>query len=356
MSATASDIMQPTTMSNSGEVNDGNSALSENVRQLHQPTINAVASVNGHYEHRPTSHPAINLVPTNHPLPFFVPKYNDLICIHMYNHGFIGGLYSDVSLQVNHPKFHQFYRLHAINLARSPMIRNLLTNSASKEISLNLNDTNITSEGLGICFAHMYASSLHWINPINVESVFAAAYNLGLADICTVAVEIMKNDISINTVDSYMKFFQHYKEYAKPIEDLCYVFLIRKLPKLLQSFKPNPNNDNHLDDGQNVCILKSGTGYCHNHGYHELLNIYAKLSFAWIKRILESKNLDVTTNIRYKLAKDLIWKRKELKITTNNEFVYMSFGTSHHQNITIVEKTREIQKESRRVLFKVFRK
>ncbi|CAG8534326.1 75_t:CDS:1 [Ambispora gerdemannii] len=377
MSATASDIMEPTAIPNTGEVNNSNSALTENIRQPHQPALHPVAIVNSHYEPRPTSHLTINvnakmnrnvhplaaksvqqppqgksqMVPANNPLHFFVPKYNDLICIHMYNHGFIGGLYSDVSLQVNHPAFHQFYRFHAINIARSPTIRNLLTNSTSKEITLNLNDTNITSEGLGICFAHMYASSLHWINPINVKSVFAAAYHLGLTDICAFTIGILKNDISINTVIYYIKFFQHYKEYTKPIEDLCYVFLIRKLPRLLQSFKSNPNN--HLHVGQNVCILKSGIGYCHNSGYHELLNNYAKLPFSWIKRILESKNLDVTTNIRYKLAKDLIWKRKELEITANNEFVYMSFGTSHYQNITIVEKPRDPQKESRRVLFKV---
>ncbi|CAG8468476.1 12463_t:CDS:1 [Ambispora gerdemannii] len=351
--------MQPSKTNSSNE--SSNSIMTPQIH-LYQPSVQSIATqVNGKTNHNIHHQLATEknikekqVAYTNNPLPVFLPKYHDFICIHMYNYGFIGGHYSDVSLQVNHTNFNQLYHLHAINIARSPIIRDALINFPSKEMTLNLDDENITQEGLGICFAHMYASCFHWINPNNVKSVFVAAYHLELADICAWAVEIMKKDVSTTTVIPYIKFFdQHYKEYSKRIEDFCYAFLIRKLPRLLKSFNTNPNNGNHLHEGQNICKLKAGSGFCHNRGYHGLLNIYTQLPFAWMKRILESKYLEVSSNIRYKFAKDLIAKRHELNLSNNPECVYMSFGTTHHQNITIAEKPRDLQKDFRRVLFKV---
>ncbi|CAG8735108.1 3854_t:CDS:1, partial [Ambispora leptoticha] len=285
--------------------------------------------------------------------PLFPIPPNKLY-IFMKKIGTVDRHFSDISLKVEHSTFKQHYHLNAINIARSPFIYDALNNSSSDEITLFLDVANITPEAIRICFAHMIEPSLHRINPSNARNVFAAAYYLGTKDICAWSLEIMKKDINQKTVISYVEFFkEHYQEYAVPIEDSCYAFLVRKLPRVFQAFKSNTNNTNHLHEGQNVCKLQSGSGFCHNHGYQELLNIYAQLPFTWVKRILESKNLDVTSNMRYKFAKDLIAKRLEHKTANNSEFVYLTFGTQHYQNITLVEKPRDLQKGSRRVLFKV---
>ncbi|CAG8497312.1 13464_t:CDS:1 [Ambispora gerdemannii] len=327
-----------------------NKNLAANVSVKKSANIHPLATFSTKQEHQ---HQAKNINQQEVAQPLLpIPPNKLYIC--MKKIGMIDRHFSDISLKVEHSTFKQNYHLNAINTVRSPFIHEALTNSSSDEIILFLDAANITPEGIRICFAHMIESSLHRINPSNVKNVFAAAYYLEMKDICAWSLEILKKDINHKTVISYIKFFEkHYKEYASSIEDLCYAFLIRKLPKVLQAFKFNTNNTNHLHEGQNVCKLQSGSGFCHNRGYQELLNIYAQLPFTWMKRILESKNLLVTSNMRYKVAKDLIAKRQELKTVTNSEFVYLTFGTQHYQNITLVEKSRDLQKGFRRVLFKV---
>ncbi|CAG8725620.1 3553_t:CDS:1, partial [Ambispora leptoticha] len=164
------------------------------------------------------------------------------------------------------------------------------------------------------------------------RSVTSNTYVSDLRDLSTLDI----NDISENNVILYIKTFdEKITEYAKTIKDACFSYLVNDLPSSLNSFDTNRHHHHHHDD---KCAIETGNGMCHNDGYQRLLDIYARLPFSWLKRVIESENLGVTSIIRYKLAKDIITKRQELKISNKDEFAYMSFGTNHHQNITIVQK------------------
>ncbi|CAG8437064.1 10504_t:CDS:1 [Ambispora gerdemannii] len=176
------------------------------------------------------------------------------------------------------------------------------------------------------------------------------AYSSNLKDFSTWDIKEIKKDITEFTVLSYINTFdEKTTEYAKIIKDACFSFLVNELPRLFNPF----DTDRHHHQYHRRDVIETRNGMCHDDGYQKLLNIYARLPFSWFKRVIESKNLGVTSTIRYKLAKDIINKRQELKISDKNEFAYMSFGTKHHQNITIVQKQKVPKNGGRRVLSKL---
>ncbi|KAG9293682.1 hypothetical protein G9A89_019019 [Geosiphon pyriformis] len=297
---------------------------------------------------------ALNMPPPLHP-PILPLSYNDSICHQLYNEGLFKGCFSDVTLHVPF-KVKQFYKVHSVIIAQSPRLLQLLENSPNPtEITIDVDDPNVNEEGFSIAIGHLYANSIPLITPRNARSVFASAFLLGLDQLCFYIVEIIKKNITKTTILNYIDLIEQgveYNGFSKDIRDACFLFLVRKLPKIFEAFKSDSSHE-RAGHQANRCTIELSNGTCHSKGYWELLKVFAELPFSWLKRVITSKYFEVPCFMRYKFAIDVVQERRELKKSNYEEMVYLAFGMKFPDHITIARKVpKSLRKTPTRVLYK----
>jgi hypothetical protein len=236
------------------------------------------------------------------------PSHNDIICSHLYNNGYINGLYSDLILRISCPSMPAMdgvlFKLHRLLAMRSPLLASMLqdyeklssshhTSGASPvhpvSLTLTITDPHITPEGLGIAMGHLYASysaSLLKSNRVIgaeratvLTSVLCSASLLRLADLAHIATQLMKQELNVQTARSLAMFVSHPEsdKYGSAITELretVHAFLTRGILQTLT----NPW-DKEGDD------------------YQLLVQVFSSLPFEWLKKIVESEEFQVPSNM-----------------------------------------------------------
>ncbi|KAJ3089864.1 hypothetical protein HK102_005287 [Quaeritorhiza haematococci] len=293
------------------------------------------------------------------------PTYHDVICSHLYHNGFGQGLYSDMLLRIQSPHGstgslkHQpipdgtAFKLHRIIAIRSPYLASLLQElemngdgfTHSLDITIPVNDPNITTEGLSIALGHLYASFSHALlttpsptpnhRSVMLRSVLAASNLLHLADLASFATELIKGDVSRMTVLEYCLFVnQHewggnYGSWSQEIRDAVFGYLCKGVVRELAE-KIGP-----------IWGMREGESY------KELVKIFADLPFEWLKKVVESKLFEVPSDMeRYYFAKEVIALRSRNQppastLIAGEENVLLAFGANKpgtSGGVTIVRK------------------
>ncbi|KAK9768168.1 hypothetical protein K7432_001414 [Basidiobolus ranarum] len=263
------------------------------------------------------------------------PTQHNAICSHLYQVGFLSGAFSDVILHVPNFPANNVYKLHSLVLSRSPFFHHLLTTSPNpRELTLNLEDSNISDEGLVIALGYLYAGFPQLqVNLTNALSVLAAAYFLQLEDLCAIATEVAKKNISRQTVIGYTRFVDQtngagYGAYSADIRESCFDFLTGTLPKETEAFTSG-NSESYLT----------------------LIEIYVELPFDWLKRSIESQNLHVPSDMdRYNFAKEVVSRREKKRTAgkrgNGEESVVLAFGAKVGGRVTLVRKPLKSQKRT----------
>jgi len=254
-------------------------------------------------------HPMLNSLPSPSPAP---ASYHDEICGHSYSL-FQTGKYSDCTLIVNTPTQSLPFHLHKLILSRVIHI-----DDNNSEIILSTPNSNITRAGLSIALGHLYSShsiSILSHNKALLGETLAAATLLQLPDLQEIAVNLIAGDISRRTLlDHIGNSSQH-----PAVDAAIFGFLTR-------------------------CVGE-GSGWPSKDSveYAELVGFFAQLPFEWLKRVVESKEFAVPSEIeRYHFAKQVVGTRsKTTKASTQprEENVLLAFGSNKsNTGVTIVRK------------------
>ncbi|KAJ3099589.1 hypothetical protein HDU97_002937 [Phlyctochytrium planicorne] len=296
---------------------------------------------------------------------------HDLLASHLYHIGFAQGTYSDLHLRIQVVQNQQpngvlghygnsanlqvldgaTFKLHKIIAIRSPMLASLLQDAEMRgenygnptELILAIADPNLTGEGLGIAFGHLYASYSHNIlsgghtgnlaqRALLLRGVLAAANLLHLGDLANLATDLIRNDISRATVIDYCLFVSQpefsYGSWSAEVRDAVFAYLSRGIVRELAERGPIWGNKE-------------------SEQYKELVGAFSELPFEWLKRVIESKDsFEVPSDMeRFGFAKDVIALRAKNKGAGSNllageENVLLAFGTNKpgQSGVTIVRK------------------
>lgn len=279
----------------------------------------------------------------------------------MYQVGFLNGTFSDVLLHVPSLTADRAYKLHSLILCRSPTLLHVLNSAADyHDISLSIEDPNITEESFAIALGHLYASYSHQaINPLNAKNVLATAYFLELPDLANLAFQIMVSNLSLDNVLDYTRFVegisgnpadnsnghatngsgettptngshspqlsqasttkQEYGIFGQQIRDACFHFLTTGLTSGEPVFGSHKN--------ENARRL--------------LVSTLVQLPFEWLKKVVESDKFSAPSDVeRYHLAKEVIHLREKARNPAlgGEESVVMVFGSTSASAISIVRK------------------
>ena len=293
------------------------------------------------------------------------PSYHDVICSHLYHNGFLQGLYADLTVRIflqpakDHLlQQHQYgsipqpssttnsnammFKLHRIIAIRSPTLAQLLTNEQNAAmLTISVSDPNITPEGLGIAFGHLYAAYSHSLlndgkegmsRSVLLRSVFAAAHMLGLPDLQSLCFDHIKQDLNAASVLGYCLFVGNECSNVsfESVRDACVNFLHSGVHSEL--------TDKHGP----VWISKE------SESYRQMVALFADLPFEWLKRIVESKRFQVPSDLeRFAFAKEVLQQRAKMRSTgttslimAGEENVLLAFGggKSGSSGVTIVRK------------------
>ncbi|KAJ3121278.1 hypothetical protein HK098_003817 [Nowakowskiella sp. JEL0407] len=295
--------------------------------------------------------------------------YHDVICTHLYNIGFVSGIYSDFTLRIqptnsnssNYIPEGTAFKLHRIIVSRSPYLSSLLSDAEMRgdgsfryavplDLTIPVGDPNLTAEGLSIALGHLYASfSLNTLTQVTsptpghrsafLRSVLAAANLLHLVDLAQLATNLIKSDISRNTVIDYCLFANqpewggNYAQFSQEIRDAVFGYLCRGVVREL-SDKIGP-------------VWSSREG----ESYKELVKLFAELPFEWLKKVAESKAFEVPSDMeRYYFSKEIIQLRASTKnsqspLVAGEENVLISFGAhkTGASGVTILRKATKTQ-------------
>ncbi|KAJ1530009.1 hypothetical protein HK096_009014 [Nowakowskiella sp. JEL0078] len=288
--------------------------------------------------------------------------YHDMICTHIYNAGFAQGIYSDLVLRIQPTSSNSqipegtAFKLHRIIVMRSPYLASLLSDAEMRgdgsfrygmplDITIPMNDPNMTPEGILVALGHLYASFSHasltsGTSPtpghrsILLRSVLAAANLFHLADLAQHATDLMKSDISRSTVIEYCQFANqpewggNYGTWSQDIRDYVFSYLCRGVVKEI-SEKIAPVWSNREGEA-----------------YKELVMLFSNLPFEWLKKVVESKAFEVPTDVeRYHVAKEIIQVRAAARgpqssLVAGEENVLISFGAhkTGASGVTILRK------------------
>ncbi|KAJ3163111.1 hypothetical protein HDU86_002280 [Geranomyces michiganensis] len=305
--------------------------------------------------------------------------YHDEICSHLYNNGYIRGLYADliVHLQtanVGSPNLDGssgvvLFKLHKIMAIRSPHFAHLLaemeeTNSANGgsdmhgviTLTIPAHDPNLTPEGFSIALSSLYASYPHSLlldqsnagtpqRSALLRSVLCSANLLQLGPLAALATAQIRADVSRETVLDYCLYvsdpaFSHaYGQHtAMELREAVLVYLTKGV----------------VHD------------VCHQHGvvnvwadreaepYKDLVATFSKLPFEWLKKVVESRGFKVPSDLdRYQFAKEVVSIRQRARtaatpnaqpqttasmLLAGEENVLLAFGTTDRTGVTIVRK------------------
>lgn len=207
--------------------------------------------------------------------PFVPLDASVALCEHIQIQGYQSRLFSDITLSF----LGKEYLLHKIILSQSSYFLSLLSGpwkeNGKARIELQIDDPNVTVDGLESALAYMYG-----VSPVftveNVVSILAAGSFLGLENLCESSVQFALQDLRVDTFVRY----QHLSEKH------CY--------------------GKFMDHLRNACwsLLCS-------HASRELLHYLPELSLQVLCHLLKSDELWIVSEAeRYKLAKQALidWK------------------------------------------------
>jgi hypothetical protein len=172
------------------------------------------------------------------------------------------------------------------------------------DINLSINDPNMTTDGLSLALGHLYGSFAHTAVQQMVakttshqyssllRSVLSAAHLLCLKDLEESIVEMIKSDIHRSTILEYCEFVsqdQVYGQSGNDIREAVFHHLCKGLVhELVELSGP---------------IWGNRTG----ESFKTLVHIFSQLPFEWLKKIIESPNLEIPSDMeRYFLLWDLL--------------------------------------------------
>ncbi|CAM6036580.1 unnamed protein product [Sphagnum compactum] len=205
------------------------------------------------------------------------------LCEHVQRQGLQGHLFSDITLICMGKEYH----LHRIILSQSSYFYSLLSGpwkeNGKPRIELQIDDPNVSAEGLEIAFAYMYG-----VNPKlsgeNAMAALAAGCFLCMENLCDKCVQFIVADLRVDTFVPYQQLSERhcYGRFADSIRNACWTFLC-------------------------------------THASRELVHLLPKLSLQVLCRLLKSDELWVLSETeRYKLAKQALldWKLARVKPTS----------------------------------------
>lgn len=298
-------------------------------------------------------------------------SHHDAVCNHLYQTGFLGGLFSDVTVNVPNLLGGKAYNLHSVILARSPLFFRLLAEPSTRgEVTLSFADQNINEDGLAIAIGHLYAGySQHLVHFENATAVLAAAHLLELDDLASIAAEKIKSDINRETILWYVKFVNQesgqpgYGRYTAEIRDVCFNYITKSLPR-------ETNDNEHIEipkgSSRHASVPSSPNGEPRPND--DITSIFVQLPFHWLKLAIESSQFCIPSDMkRYQFAQNVISLREKVRSMRvakgeleggGEESVVLSFGRagSNGRTVTIVRKPIKGSKmtgKPERVLWKV---
>ncbi|KAI9203396.1 uncharacterized protein BJ171DRAFT_598256 [Polychytrium aggregatum] len=287
--------------------------------------------------------------------------YHDIVCAHLYHHGFSQGRYHDLVLRFECPPTDDRtlaldraalaaanFKLHRIVASRSPFLSARLEACEQERYSLpltmtvELSDPNLTVEGITIALGHLYAgyaqSQMMGHSSRMLRSLLSATQLLQLWDLQNMVCECIKNDMSRETVLDYCRFVSQlpdgtgYGLANQKIRDFVYRFLTKGIVR-------------ELVDELNSPIWGNRGG----EGYKGLVRMFSNLPFEWLKKVVESEHFEVPSDMeRYTFAKDVIGLRSQRRKgsasghAAGEENVLLSFGSgkTRGSEVTIVRKAQ----------------
>eukprot|EP01018_Ginkgo_biloba_P001565 Gb_27934 [translate_table: standard] len=204
------------------------------------------------------------------------------LCDHIRKQGFHSHIFSDISISF----LGKEYPLHKIVLSQSSYFLSLLSGpwkeNGKSRIQLQIDDPNVTVQGLEIALAYLYG-----VTPVltdqNVVSVLASGCFLCLDNLCELSVQFIIQDLRVESFITYQQLSERhcYGRHADTIRDACWSFLC-------------------------------------THASRELLHLLPKLSLQVLCRLLKSDEIWVPNEAeRHKLAKQALidWKLARVKAT-----------------------------------------
>lgn len=168
------------------------------------------------------------------------------------------------------------------------------------DLTIPINDPNITSDGLGTCLGSLYSthardalattisSDVPAVHSKYLRSVLASAVLLKLPEIAQLASDLIRADINRGSLLDYIaftstpEFAEYYQPFAKEIRDAIFTYLCKLSVREIASLG--------YEGGANIWGNKG------SEAYRELVRLFAELPFEWLKLVVESKNFEVPTD------------------------------------------------------------
>lgn len=188
-------------------------------------------------------------------------KYSDEICAHAYAL-FQNGKYADCTLTVKTPTKSHRFNLHKIMLSRVMTVE-------GDDITITTLDPKITREGLHIALGHIYSAYSYNIlvnNKNLLAETLAAATLLSLDDLQSIALDLISSDISSGTLLDYLH------SPHPQIEGAIYCYLTKS-------------------------VVEQGWPMKDSEEYGMLVAFFSQLPFEWLKRVVESRDFAVPSEI-----------------------------------------------------------
>ncbi|KAJ3257132.1 hypothetical protein HK103_004960 [Boothiomyces macroporosus] len=283
--------------------------------------------------------------------------YHEVICSHLYQNGYLKGMYADLIVRMQYQPLGQdtkktavdgiMFKLHRIIAIRSPFLQGLLQDQElnseyqpTSQLTIVTHDKNLTPAGLGVAFGHLYASySQHLLAqdmPLDERqnetrstllcSVLSAANLLQLHDLAQLTTEYIKQSMSRDTVIQYCGFLQESGHQQQELKDAVFTYLCRGVV---------------LETLENVGLI---WGCEDGKGFAALVKLFVELPFEWLKNVIESKYFEVPSDMeRFSFAKAVIEQRKAVNgVAPVEENVLLTFGGKRQSGVTVVRKSKSV--------------
>ncbi|EPY53843.1 BTB/POZ domain-containing protein Btb2 [Schizosaccharomyces cryophilus OY26] len=230
----------------------------------------------------------------------------------VFSNGFLQGAFSDTNIQIQD----NVYRLHALFLARSPVLYQKITEVSSTgmpyNIKLEIEDHYVTKESIIFVLSSLYRDAVIIPADLNPCCILATSALLGLDGLAFEAASRIENSINPFTMENILTFLDPKLEGFERLKVGTY-----------------PRYTTGLFDKALEVMYTTLV----NHWNKEYVNVLCKLPFPVIKNLLESNKLTVGTSsmARYKLATEIVRMRnsyrKQFRIEgRGDESVVLAFG------------------------------
>ncbi|WBW71416.1 BTB/POZ family ubiquitin-type ligase substrate adaptor Btb2 [Schizosaccharomyces osmophilus] len=254
----------------------------------------------------------------------------------VFSNGFLQGAFSDTNLQIQNNVYH----LHALFLARSPVLHQKIIEVSSTgmpyNVKLGIEDPYVTKKSTIFVLSSLYRDSVTIPAELNPCCILATSALLGLDGLAFEAAASIENSINPFTMENILTFLDPKLEGFERLKIGAY-------PKYTAGLF-----DKALEVMYTTLV---------NHWDKEYANVLRNLPFPAIKNLLESDKLTVGTSsmARYKLATEIVRMRnsyrKQYRIEgRGDESVVLAFGEGN-RSIQLV-RTASGPESRRKTLWK----